>query len=112
MPASGYALPHNVSTVPVIIGELDPIYTTLCNQKFRDPSAINLDPKTGAGRDFNPADLLADGLSQDCHPHRVFGLIELEKWSDRIETRWIIRQGREQLPRSRQGDTCSPHMGG
>ena len=34
MPASGYALPHNLSTMPVIIGQLDPILVQLVKAKM------------------------------------------------------------------------------
>ena len=80
------------------------------DQKFRDRSAIDLDSETGAGRDLDPAGLLRYRFSQNRHPHRMLGLIELEEWSNRIEAGRVIRQGRDQLQRSRQGDAGSPHM--
>src|SRR5580700_6143816 len=55
------------------------------DQKFRDRNPINFDPETGAGRDLHPAGLVRDGFSQNRHPHRMLGLVELEEWSNRIE---------------------------
>jgi hypothetical protein len=48
------------------------------DQKFRDSSAIDLDSETGAGRDLDPAGLPRYRFSQNLHPHRMLGLIELE----------------------------------
>src|ERR1700731_3856450 len=57
--------------------------------------------ETGAGRDLHPAALVRDGFSQNRHPHRMLGLVELEEWSNRIEAGRVIRQSRDQLQRSR-----------
>ena len=73
----------------------------LADQKFRDRNPINFDPETRAGRDFDPAGLVLDGFCQDRHPHRVLGMIEFEEWSNRIQAGRVIRQGRDQLQRSR-----------
>jgi len=48
------------------------------DQKFRDSSAIDLDSETGAGRELDPAGLVRYRFSQNLHPHRMLGLIELE----------------------------------
>ena len=71
------------------------------DQKFRDRNPINFDPETGAGRDLHPAGLVRDGFSQNRHPHRMLGLVELEEWSNQIGAGRVIRQGRDQLQRSR-----------